>query len=63
MGPETRDTEITVRIGDMDPSTSGVTGVGNQDIAAGALVSLSFSNGAGLGKVDGQTSSSMSFPT
>jgi hypothetical protein len=48
VGSENRDTEITVRIGDMDPSTSDTTGVGNQGIAEGALVSLSFSNRAGI---------------
>ena len=48
VGDESQDTEITVRIGDMDPSTSDTTGVGNQSIAEGALVSLSFSNGAGI---------------
>ena len=48
VGSEHADVEISVRIGDADPSTSDMTGVGNQDLAPGALVSVSFSNAAGI---------------
>ena len=48
VGSEHADVEISVRIGDADPSTSDETGVGNQDLAEGALVSVSFSNASGI---------------
>ena len=48
VGSEHKDVEITIQIADMDPSTSDVTGVGNQSIASGALVTVSFSNAAGI---------------
>ena len=32
VGSETKDVEITVQIGDMDPSTSDTVGVGNQEL-------------------------------
>ena len=48
VGSEHKDVEITIQIADMDPSTSDTTGVGNQNIASGALVTVSFSNAAGI---------------